>query len=309
MTDWLLDLVSCAFPDCGGRLTRDDVRGAVLRCRRCEAPYPILGDVPILVSDPARYLAEHHDAVLATLAEKGLATHDSMRVLADFASQAAHPEPRTFGDDWVPGEEGSLPARATAATETEASRAFASFLEIARDEPLEDRLAEMLGGRGGTIVEVGPGAGTLSARLARRAQRLVLADWSFRAVLRASRSARAGGTTGAAEIAGLVCDAEQLPLRAGKARAIVAANVIDLLDQPGAFLGGAAHALSRSGKLLLSTPAPELGLSTGEPILSELVAAAGLHVREVRDGLPWIRAHGPRHFQVYFVQAILAERR
>lgn len=308
MTDWLLDVVSCAFPDCGGRLSQDEKR-PLLRCRRCDAPYPVLGGVPILVGDPARYLAEHHDAVLATLAAAGLATRESMRVIDDFASQAAHTEPRTFGDDWVLGEDGSPPAVPIAATDGEATAAFGSFLDRAREESLEDQLASMLKGRGGTVVEIGPGAGTLSARLAERADKLLLADWSLRAVVRASRSARAATKRGGAEVASIVGDAEELPLRPGRARAIVAANVIDLLDQPGAFLGGAARALSRSGKLLVSTPSPELGLGTGEPILADLVEAAGLSVREVRDGVPWIRAHGPRHFQVYFVQAILAERR
>lgn len=306
MEAWLLDLVACPFPGCGGALRLGGDGGArgddTLRCKRCGAIYPVLGGVPVLVPDPARYLAAHRDAVVASLAEVGRASRPSVRLIDDFASQAGAVEPTRFGDDWVRGE-GSVDA--TPVGGSSASEAFDAFLSAARSEDLLEQVLAMLPAETGVTVEVGSGAGLLSPRLRARAERLVLVDLSLRAALRSKRAAgaRRGGDVGA-----VVGDAEDLPLRTRRVRTIVAANLIDLLDQPGAFLGGATAALTKRGRLLLATPAPELGLATDAEVLSELVHSAGLVPRDVRDGIPWIRAHGPRHFQVYFVQALLAEK-
>ncbi len=305
MDSWLLDLVACPHGECGGALARTEGavrRDGTLRCRRCEAVFPVLGGIPLLVTDPAWYLGAHHDAVLAALAEAGLASRAAMSLLDDFGSQAGAVEPRRFGDDWTRNEgEDVLPAGDSAAC-----HAFGRFLEAARHENLTTRILSMLPERAGPAVEVGSGAGALARALCARADHLVVIDLSLRAALRSASAAR---RRRGARVAAVVADAEALPLARRKLRTIVSANLVDLLERPGAFVGAATSALAKRGRLVVCTPAPELGMPTEESLLIELLRAAGLEVRDVADGVPWVRAHGARHFQVYFAQVVSGEKR
>ncbi len=153
--------------------------------------------------------------------------------------------------------------------------------------------------RGGVVVEVGCGAGVTGAALARRAERLVVADVSLRAVLRArSRGVAAGG-----EVAGVVLEAEALPLASRAVDVLVAEHLVDLLDAPADFLREARRVLSRDGRALLTTPEPSLGGGDDEA-LAQLALDAGFRVSARVDGLTWVRAHSPRFVEVYAVQAL-----
>jgi SAM-dependent methyltransferase len=128
----------------------------------------------------------------------------------------------------------------------------------------------------------------------------VVVDRSLRAVLRA---------TDGTDAIGVVGEAEALPIREKGFATVVAANVVDLLDDPGAFLEGVARALRPQGRLVLSTPDPALGLRGGtDEAVRDLVEAAGLSIVQDLDGMPWVRSHGPRHHQVYLVRVLVAEK-
>ena len=60
LRSWMLDVLAC--PGCGGRLAVVPGRAALLACRRCDAPYPLLGDAAVVVPSPAEYLAGYRDA-------------------------------------------------------------------------------------------------------------------------------------------------------------------------------------------------------------------------------------------------------
>jgi SAM-dependent methyltransferase/uncharacterized protein YbaR (Trm112 family) len=306
---WLLEVLACPVAGCGGALApRDGVAGELhtgaLRCAGCASLYPVLAGVPVLVPDPASWMAAYRESVLATLVELGAAGPAAAEVVASFAAARRGVEPLRFGDDWVDGE-AEQDEGAIAPPDGEEARLFAAFLAAARRGGGPAAAIDELCGDGerGCVVELGCGAGTLSARLRARARRLVVADLSLRAAARAGAQAQAaaGGLCAAA-----VLDAEQPAVAAGAADAVVAVNLVDLLEQPESFVTAAAEILAPEGRLLVATPAPDLGVA-GEPALLEhVLGQAGFEIERALDAVPWVRAHGARHFQVYFCAVLSA---
>ncbi len=289
---WVWRALVC--PRCHGRLVPAQ---NLVRCATC-GPYPLLGQVAVLVPDPASWCATFHDAILATLAEHGAATREAVHVVQAFAQGGL--EPSRFGDDWTEferrGEPPPVPVRGPASAHLQAL-----VQAGAADGPgawVEKHLAACE-----LAVEVGCGAGQRSEVLSQRARRLVVGDYSLRAVLQAGLRA----TRGPAAVAQVVLDAASLPLAAGIADVVVAENVVDLLEDPLRFLEGARRALKKQGRALITSPDPSLG-SGDDGALRELVKRAKLKVTESRDGLPWLRANSPRHLETYLVQALVVRR-
>jgi SAM-dependent methyltransferase len=253
--------------------------------------------VPVLVPEPEGWCSGFRDAVLASLAEVGAASADAVAVVDAFASAAPHAEARRFGDDWTAEEAGGL-ADASRATP---SRALAALLASARTASPASWILRHAP-RGGVALEVGCGAGVTGAALARRAGRLVVADVSLRAVLKA----RSRGLQAAGEVAGVVVDAEALPFASGAVDLLVAENLVDLLDAPADFLAEARRVLAPKGRALVTTPEPSLG-TDDDGTVRALAEAAGFTVAARADGLTWVRAHSPRFVEVYVVQALAFE--
>jgi SAM-dependent methyltransferase len=152
----------------------------------------------------------------------------------------------------------------------------------------------------GTVIEIGPGAGGLSALLGPRAKKKhIVIDLSLRSVLLARR---AGGP----RALGVIADACALPIADGAADVVVAENIIDVVEDADAFIAGAHRALRRGGVLALTTPGPELD---GGPDVDARLRAAGFIIDEVRDGLRWPRVHGRRHVELWTCRGIVARRR
>jgi SAM-dependent methyltransferase len=308
MESWVFDVLGCAAPGCSGKLrpTTGDgpPRDGIVRCKKCKSDYPVLGGVPILVPAPDEWVAAYHDAIISSLAEARRLTRAGQKLIDQLSARAPRTEPLRFGNDWVPSDTDDHTTSAFGPSEDAAT--FDAFLKSAASPTLPERLLALLEGRSlGTVLELGPGAGALSRHLRHHSKRLVVADLSLRATLRALAACKKGD---GAPVEGAVVDAEQLPLRRGAARTVVAANLIDLLDHPAAFLSGVADGLPNKGRLLLSTPSPGFGFPEGDAeILDGLVERSGLVITKSEDGLPWIRAHDPRHFEVYFVRALVAE--
>ncbi len=283
----LIARLACVAGGCGGALRADPRRG-LLRCRRCPAVYPVLAGVPILVPSPAEYLAGYRDAVLASLAEAGAATGPTVALVDAFAAAAGPREPLAFGDDWTAHERAPRPPAATD------DAAIAAWLAAAPDPAA--LIAAAVPARARVVVECGCGGNLLAARLAAPRRQVIVTDLSLRAVLR---------TVAATDAVGLVVDAEALPLAIGAVDAIVAANLIDLLAAPADFVAAAAGALTATGALVLATPDP--GLGADDPAaLADLLADAGLTTELRARGLPWLRAHSPRHYQLYFSDLVIA---
>lgn len=306
---WLTRVVAC--PGCGGSLSArpggqrraGKLAVGLLGCRQCGAFYPVLGGVAILAADPAHYLASYRDAVLAALAEHRLASRAAVELVAAFAEAGRGAEPLGFSDDSVAADLGPAPAPLGGPGAAERFRDFLAAVDAA---PAPDDVAlELAPARMRVAVEIGCGAGALTARLRARADRVLVCDLSLRALLgaRAAASRRRGG----GELGCAVADAQSLPLRAATAAGLFAVNLIDLLDDPGAFLAAAAAALAPRGRLLLTTPDPSLGGGSDERLAVEL-ARAGLRVESERDAVAWLRRHSARHVEVYFVRALAAAR-
>ncbi len=284
----LTSLLAC--PSCSGPLAsqRLPAGAGVLRCVDC-GPYPVLAGVPVLVPSPSAWCAAYHDAALAALASRQLATPPVVRVLEDFAAAAADEEPRRFGNDWTPEE-----ARGEAPVPLHAGEAGAVLSALREARGPRQWLAARVG-PDEALLEVGCGAGPLKRTLGRRRGVHVVMDLSLEAVL----------TAAVKGVHGVVGDACALPFRDGAFTTVVAENVIDLLDEPHAF---ATHARRVAARLLLSTPDPSLGTHLDEA-LEALLSRQGLEVVARADGLPWTRTNSPRFVETYLCLAVEAHAR
>ncbi len=278
-------------PRCGGAL---EVGQHLARCGAC-GPYPVLGEVPVLVADPSAYCATFHDAILAALAEQGLADREVVAVVQAFAENRSETA-QAFGDDWTSheaaGEDAPVPVKGAG------SKALAALQRVAREDGPASWLSRQLRPVKLTL-EVGCGAGERSEVLAQHSERLLVGDLSLRAVFRA----RARASRHEAEVAGVVMNAEALPVRRGTLELLVAEHVVDLLDEPFEFLTQARQALTKKGKLLITTPEPSLGFGEDDA-LEALAVRAKFKVQERRDGLPWLRVNSSRFVECYLVQAL-----
>jgi len=265
-----------------------------VRCEAC-GPYPLLGDVPVLVSDPFAYCRTYRDAILATMAEHDAADREAVAVVEAFAGDA-HGPTEGFGDDWTSheakGDEAPKPVKGAGAA------ALSKLMQVARDDGPAQWLERKMG-KAGLALEIGCGAGERSEVLASRVERLMVADLSLRAVFRA----RARASRQSAEVMGVVMDAETLPLKKRSVDLLVAEHVVDLLDAPADFFAQARASLAKGGRLLLTTPEPGLG-SEEDDTVERLALDAKFRVKERREGLPWLRVNSSRFVEVYLVQAL-----
>ncbi len=262
------------------------------------AEVPVVGGVRIALRDPAAWAARYHDAALASIAEAHLATPDAVQVLTELSAEGPKAEAMRFGDDWV--EQGHV--RRWVRDPDERTSRLEALLVALETPHLAKILAELAPAGGQATLELGSGAGELSALLAPRTDRLLVADLSLRAVFRSLR-----GCPG--EAFGAVADAEDLsPFRDEVFDLVAAMNLVDLLDQPVSALAEASRVLRRGGRLLVSTPHPDLGSPTQHPeVLMRLLDELGFRVEAVLDGVPWVRDHG-RELQVFLCQVVAATR-
>jgi SAM-dependent methyltransferase len=288
------DVVWCC-PRCGATL---EVAEHLVRCAVC-GPSPVLGGVPLLLSDVAGYCRTFRDSILAGLAEHDELDRHAVTVVDAFARGGRASE--LFADDWTEheGHEAPPPRSVRGPSAKTLARLQA---EAARAGPAAWLASKLRGVRAGSsTLELGCGAGERSEVLARTGTRLFIADRSLRAVLHAR--ARARRANPAADVEGAVLDAEELPLRPRAVDLVIAEHVVDLLDRPQALLTRARAALRRGGRVLLTTPDP--GLRSGDDsTLATLAREARLRVKERRDGLPWLRVNSSRFVEVYLVQAL-----
>lgn len=305
MKPWLLPYLACQ--ECGGELCQSeviethegDLRTGTLECVECQLLWPVLGGVPFLLHDPGEYLGQYRESVLSTLVEFESASQAALRLLDDFASDN-HGEPMRFGDDWTAQEAGGPPVPVLATSE--AHKTYQELQELNALGGLESTVLDMLGSTPyESLIEVGPGAGGLSTRLAERCQHLLLVDVSLRSLLRSQ--ARIG--EGRAAIGCVVGDVAELELASDRASAVIAANVVDLLDEPERFLSAVCRWLEPRGEVVLTSPEPSLGTENDE-FLGELLEALDYRIEDSRDGIPWLREHSARYAQIYWLRAIRA---
>jgi SAM-dependent methyltransferase/uncharacterized protein YbaR (Trm112 family) len=309
---WIYTVLACPQPDCGGGLmvlgdvsgNSETGRSGLIRCGACEATYPVLAGVPILVARPMEWMASYRESILAALAEVGEADFRAVGVVDAFAQASLPQEPMRFGDDWVAGE-GEAEREDWSPPEGPAPGLHQAIAQAAEVGPTEMMLA-LLGGRVGTVLELGIGSGVLSHGLSQFADRMVIADISLRAVLRTLSSL--GGSV-ECTYEGVVLDADQMRFHEGALDAVMAANLVDLLDDPDNFAAAVHEGLGDEGRLILSTPDPELGIPDGQSMrIDGLLEDAGFSVDQALDGVPWLRQHNARHIEIYYTRLLQASR-
>lgn len=299
LAEWLPDVLGCAM--CGERLLFDP-RG-VLACSDCGSMFPVLAGVAVIVPQPEVWLAARRDAVLASLAEAGLAAPEVIELCDLFAGAARGADPVRFADDWVAAETGAPWPEVPA----DHADSFGAFVDAARDNRPAALVPRLLSGDPiGAVLELGVGAGEVAAALAADAERMLVADLSLRAVLRTLSRVREIAPD--LELAGAVVDADALRLRPASIDTVVAANLIDLLDYPEGLVEEVAAGLRPDGRLVLTTPDPALGDPMDEERLLPLIERAGLAIAADEPFVPWLRPHRDREWQVYFVRALVARR-
>lgn len=263
--------------------------------------FPVLGGVPVLLPDAARWCATHHDAIVATLAAAGRLDDDALAIVASFAAAGRDDDvnvsPAPFVDDFTPEEAADAPPPRLL------HRAVGPLVEDAVfDGPLA-WIARQLG-RPRVALELGPGAGALTTLLGDVVQRAgVVVDISLRAVLLAV-------ARGGPRVRGVVADAGALPFAAATFDLVVGNNVVDVVDAPGALIAHAVRVLRPGGRLVLTTPDPALGGRAGrdDRALEHTLRQHGLVLEDAEDGILWPRVHGPRHVELWVCRAVVARR-
>ncbi len=306
MKSWLLNYLACQ--ECGGELCEseaierreEEVWTGTLECLECQLLWPVLGGVPFLLQDPGEYLARYRESILSTLVEFDSASQEALQLIDDFA-QPHQVELLRFADDWTPEEAGEEVALLE--VESDAMDALASLRDIERGEGLNSSLLDMLqvAAPYDALVEIGPRAGGLSQKLAGISRTLILIDLSLRSLLRAKLRASASS----AQVACILGDVAYLELGADRIAAVVAANIVDRIEEPEHFLSSVCRWLVPHGELLVSSTNPSLGTESDD-FLGELLEAFNYRIEDSRDGIPWLRTHSPRHAQIYWVRALRA---
>lgn len=292
--DTLLPFVRCPVTGEPLALVEGDASEGILATAEGEHEYPVLGGVPVLIPDAAAFVARHRDAVVAALAEEGRASKATIALLREIVDGVRGDDHRAFAEDWT-AREVDTDAPGFAVPEGAAGQPIRAL--VSRGDPWA-RVAAAVPTASRDVVEIGPGAGPLTAHLA-HGRRLLLIDRSLRALFTAAR-----GKTSAQLLLG---EAEALPLAPESVDAVVAANVIDLLGDPMSFLTRAAGALRPGGRLVLTTPDPWPWEEDPEAA-EALVAHVGLALETFEDDLLWLREHGPRELQLYRMQLVVARR-
>lgn len=250
--------------------------------------WPILGGVPFLVPEPARWLAARRDPVLAALAEAGLARRPDVQRF-DALVRGVRVAPIGLPDDFLANED--------AAIEIVDGPAAGALRTLLRERhTLFERLAARCAR--GPVLEIGPGSGALTRRIAGRPLHVI--DHSPRALLRATRDLDA-------EIAVVDLDSS-FPVAVEHFGTVVAANVLDVVADPARLLDEIAVSLVPGGTVVCSTPDPAFAPSAGEDALADLLASAGLRIVDDLDGIPWLRVHSAREIQVFVARVVVAER-
>ena len=306
MDSWLLDILACPQPGCGGALASADnapTHTGLIRCLRCDARYPVLARVPILVPYPARWVAAHRDPILAALAEVGQASLQAVAVVDAFASAAG---PVSQGRTVFEPSQRS-PERSTVSPPPEGTRAaslFADFLGEALQSGEDRSLTDMLAGRLlGQCLQLGSASEQLCSWLRASATHVVFADLSLRRVF---RTLEAASGPGQAAYEGVVLDPEHLGLAPQGLQTMVIAELTHRLADPIALLAGTRRALKSGGALAMTTRDPSMGIGDSDnQRLDQLIEEAGFGVRDMADGIPSLRCHDGRHFEIRFMRAVL----
>ena len=310
-----------------------EVLEGVLRCDNaaCQASYPIVDGIPILVSDPAQLLCNQPAGLLLSLRPETLA------LLVQGASDDA-PLQRVLEHLSI-----YLDAHWGDCAEPRLSPPAGPWGGEALFSALDARFAASP--PKGFVVELGCGVGRGLAMLRRKSALAVGIDLHLPA-LRAARRLLRGETLsfarrslgrhyqaatlrppaagGLGQVALICADALDPPLPPESAEGVVALNLLDSVSHPGQLLSVLDGLCCDGGELFLASPyswqssvvheGARLGEPTGDAaavLRSQLISGAGLRARyelSWQSDLPWELRRDARCLHRYLVDALAARK-
>ncbi|MFC7399194.1 methyltransferase domain-containing protein [Chelatococcus sp. GCM10030263] len=260
----------------------EEIECGLLRCLACNAGYPILAGLPVLVPDPARFIADHlvyfllpadlPEALENWLGEAlgGSGWHEAMRRHCS-----------TYGWDHYGDCDPDEATCDAASRPGSAVRSLAVAFENLAAAPH------------GPVLDVGCGAGRASFALAEQVRGLVLGIDLNVPLLRLARQALHTGEVvyprrdlGRAyarrrvpfsaacgrQVDFWIADAQQPPFTRGRFGALAALNMVDCLERPAEALAALRRVLADGGRAIISVPYDWAEAVT--PV-SEWIAGAG----------------------------------
>ena len=276
-----------------------DRSGPILACEACDALYPVLGGIPILLQDVMPWVAAHSESILSALALNDSLRSEDLELIRSIAELVPSDLQLSFARDWDLKEEEAL--RNGDHDRLELAPGLEAVLSVAPERCLYGFVKSLLSRLSGPMLEVGAGVGVFTETLAGTGYPVTAVDNNLRALLR-----RKDVIPGVDKV---VADASYLPFADDSFGAVVALNLVDLLDQPEDFVTEANRVLREDGMLLVSTPDPSLGVPDGDRSrLVRIVEECGFSVVRQEDGLLWARQAQLFEVQIFSTQVVCAQR-
>jgi SAM-dependent methyltransferase/uncharacterized protein YbaR (Trm112 family) len=321
------------------RVDRDEVEEGSLECSKCDALFPILLGVALLVPDYRAYLCERWPEIaqILTMNRAGLsiALQDKLDAEPAIALSTGR-----IAASWEGLLGTGMYAQAHFGNDGVAASLERAGVTVSPDVNFFDRVAASIYNTSANTlaIDVGCNVGGMSSRLARSFARVVGIDLSFSAIYYGRRipgiDGHAGGahfrrqcdglkianemsaTVAASNYDMIVAAAEHLPFAQSCAGLVTALNVLELVPSPRTLLNECVRVLAESGCLALASP--YYWRSDRSPLNEWLVDADGsqhcveleltsrqMRIDDVTD-LPWIVSPNDRCVQIWISSLTIA---
>ncbi len=325
----------------------EDIQKGSIRCKDCEAAYPILAGVAIVVADPGAYVIDHVKGISQLVADEDI----PLEWRDEYVAAREELEGEHIEEDLEAERVNALYLMTHYLEASDLKDVSSPFIaKLIQDYWDEGPFAQIEKwvekiGPGRSLIELGCGVGGLGARLAPRLGSYFGIDSSFASValgrhlllgapypreIRIPGDLLQGTVSKKVEIpAGqarglqadlVVGDVSQFPLRYGLWDLTVALNTIDMLDEPADLPELQRELLKPSGVAIQSCPyvwhektarllRERLPEAQNSSEAAErLYERAGFGVEERVEHLPWLFFKHLRQLEIYSVHAFLARR-
>jgi len=223
---------------------------------------------------------------------------DEVQLIQGISDLTPIDEALRFAKDWDSRELG----KANPSVEFQSnSRQLQRIEDHERESGLYRTVEALTADLAGDVLEIGAGIGRLARSLVAVTRTICVLDNNLRPLVE--------GYDGLPGVQRVVGDAGALPFVDEAYNAVIALNVVDLLESPEAFFAEAARVLGAEGIVVVSTPDPTLGIPDGDRgRMARCISDYGFEVMTVEDDLLWTRRPQPHELQVFTTQVVVARR-
>jgi SAM-dependent methyltransferase len=312
MKNFIAEQLVCLTKGCNSKLEiasitnkDDDCVEGFLNCHKCEAYYPILDGVAVIVNDLATYASQRPKILGRWLVES------KSRRMKDFLKQTAKHVRATAEDRYEMGGAWFAPYIAMHAHKSNVDKHFAKIVNQSFDafyRNIADLILHKIPSKG-LCLDIGCALGTTANMLAKQFDFVFGVDQSFSFVRESRKRHNAKNNEF------LVANALQLPFEK-KFDLIVSLNLIDLVD-PKKLLTNVHSLLANRGHLVLADPY-DFRDERGNPrklydakSLRGMLSDIGFRIdrsTSVESFIPWVLRIHNRAYLVYFDDLIIALR-